>query len=149
MSTPDNASVLSSVLQANWQLNSPASSQISWATTRVDSATFLNAKQIYAIGVYNPSSPTIITPLSREVWQELERLHIDILVKVTQGLTVATATQTREAIKNEVYRIFHLQELKISGIQDVYPERELNKVEGQDLVRITVQVACLNFHIQT
>ena len=149
MSTNDEASGISSLLQAQWSLGSPTAAQILWAITRFDSATFLASSQSYAIGIYNPASPTTVIPMCREAWQEIERVHVDILVKVTSNSTPAAATVTREAIKLEVYRILHLYQLQITGILDAYVERELNKTEGQDLVRITLQVACVNFHVQT
>ena len=149
MSTNDEASAISALLQAQWSLSNPTAAQIAWMITRVDSATFLSASQSCAIGIYNPASPTTVIPMCREAWQEIERVHVDILVKVASTSTPAAATVTREALKLEVYRILHLFQLRITGIQDVYIERELNKTEGQDLVRITLQVACLNFHVQT
>jgi hypothetical protein len=145
VSTPDNASVLSSALQANWQLSSPAAKDILWASTRVDAATFLGSCKNYAVCCYNPASPTQVTPLSREVWQQVERVIIDVYVKVTAS--PADATVVRESMKQAVYAILHVQELKIQGIVDVYVERETGKNEGPDLVRITLQVACVNFHV--
>ena len=147
MSTPDNASVLSSALQANWPLSSPAVSAILWSTTRVDSALFLQSGQNYAIGCYNPSSPTQVTPLSREAWQEVEHVLIDVYVKVASSSTPAAAAVVRESIKQAIYTVLHTQELQIPGIVDVYVERETGKNEGPDLVRITLQVACVNFHV--
>jgi hypothetical protein len=145
VSTPDNASVLSSALQANWQLSSPKVSDILWSTTRVDAATFLNSGKKYGVCCYNPPSPTQVTPLSREAWQQVERVLIDLCVKVTTS--PADATVIRESMKQELYRIVHTQELKIPGILDVYVDRETGKNEGPDLVRITLQVACVNFHV--
>ena len=148
MSASDIASTISTLLQAQWSLGSPSAQQIQWTTTRVDSATLLQQTSFsYTIATYNPSSPTAVDVLSRECWQETERIHVDVFVKVSG--TPATATQTREAMKNEVYRILHLNQLTISGVEEAYIERELNKVEGLDLIRITLQVACVNFHIQT
>jgi len=149
MSSSDIPSIISALLQAQWSLSSPSASQILWAATRVDSALFLAGSQAYAIGAYNPASPTAVDVLSRELWQETERVHVDVYVKVASPATPATATLTREAIKNEVYRILHLNQLTITGIKEAFIERELNKVEGTDLVRITLQIACVNFHIQT
>jgi hypothetical protein len=145
MSTPDNASVLSSALQANWQLSSPKTSDILWSITRVDTATFLSSSKSYAIGCYNPPSPTQVTPLSREVWQQVERVLIDVYVKVVTS--PADATVVRESMKQAVYATLHVQELKIQGIVDVYVERETGKNEGPDIVRVTLQVACVNFHV--
>lgn len=145
MSTPDNASVLLSALQANWQLSSPAAKDILWASTRVDAATFLSSGKNYAVCCYNPASPTHVTPLSREVWQEVERVIIDVFVKVMTS--AADATVLRESVKVAIYMILHTQELKIQGIVDVYVERETGKNEGPDLVRVTLQVACVNFHV--
>lgn len=147
MSTPDNVSVLSSLLQANWPLSNPAASSILWSITRVDSALFLQSSQNYAVGCYNPPSPTQVNTLSREVWQQIERVMIDILVKVAAPNTPAAATVTRENIKQAIYTVLHTKELKTSGIVDVYVERETGKNEGPDLVRVTLQVACVNFHL--
>jgi hypothetical protein len=69
---------------------------------------------------------------------------VDVYTKVTS--TPGAAADTREAVKEEIYRIIHLEEFE-SGLADVYVERELNKVEGPDLVRVTLQIACVSFHI--
>jgi hypothetical protein len=145
MSTPDDASVLSSALQANWQLSSPGVKDILWATTRVDAATFLQGGKNYAVCCYNPPSPTQVTQLSREAWEQVERVLVDIYVKVASSPTDATVV--RESMKRAVYTILHSQELRISGIVDVFVERETCKNEGPDLVRVTLQVACVNFHV--
>jgi hypothetical protein len=86
-----------------------------------------------------------VTPLSREAWQQVERVLVDVYVKVTTS--PADATVVRENMKQAVYTILHTQELKIPGIVDVYVERETGKNEGPDLVRVTLQVACLTFHV--
>jgi hypothetical protein len=141
----DNAAVLCSALQANWQLVNPAASDILWESTRVDSATFLQGGKNYAVCCYNPASPTSVAVLSREAWQQIERVMVDVYVKVAS--TPGAAADTREAMKLEIYRIIHFKEFKI-GPADAYVERESNKVEGPDLVRITLQVACVVFHVQ-
>ena len=145
MVTQDNAAIISGVLHDNWTLTGPAVGDILWATTRVDAATFLSSGKNYAVGCYNPASPTQVAPLSREVWQQVERVMVDVYVKVVT--TQAVAAGTREDMKAEIYRILHNQELKISGIKDAYVERESSKVEGPDLARLTLQVACVNFHV--
>jgi len=145
VSTPDNVSVLSSALQVNWPLSSPKASDILWSTTRVDAATFLNSGKNYGVCCYNPPSPTQVTPLSREAWQQVERVLVDVYVKV--ATSAADATVVRENMKQTIYAILHVQELKIQGIIDVYVERETGKNEGPDLVRVTLQVACVNFHV--
>jgi hypothetical protein len=146
MVTQDNAAIISGVLHDNWTLTSPATTDILWATTRVDAAAFLSSGKNYAVGCYNPASPTQVAPLSREVWQQVERVMVDVYVKVVT--TQAVAAGTREDMKAEIYRVLHSQELKISGVKDAYVERESSKVEGPDLARLTLQVACVNFHVQ-
>lgn len=148
MSVHDNAVILSSALQQNWtrDVTVPAVGDILWASTRVDSATFLQSGKSYAVCSYNPASPTTVNVLSREAWQRVERIMVDVYVKV--ATTPGAAADLRETLKQEIYRILHLKELKI-GPADVYVERESNKLEGPDLVRITLQTACVDFHIQT
>jgi hypothetical protein len=145
VSTPDNASVLSSLLKTNWGLSSPGVSDILWVTTRVDAATLLSSGKNYAVCCYNPPSPTQVTVLSREAWQQLERVLIDVYVKVLT--TPADATVIRENMKLQIYTILHTQEPTVSGIRDVFVERETGKNEGADLVRVTLQAACVNFHV--
>ena len=139
--------MISSALQANWQLPSPAAADILWQTTRVDAATFLAGGKKHAVSCYNPTSPTQVVPLSREVWQQIERVMVDVYVKVTT--TPAGAADVRESMRLQIYLILHSQEFKVSGIKDLYIERESSKVEGPDLVRLTLQVACVSFHVQT
>jgi hypothetical protein len=86
-----------------------------------------------------------VAVLSREAWQQVERVMVDVYVKV--ATTLGATKDTREILKQEIYRIVHLKEFKI-GPADVFVERESNKVEGPDLVRVTLQVACVAFHIQ-
>lgn len=145
MATQDNAAIISGVLHDNWSLASPAVGDILWATTRVNAALFLSSGKNYAVSCYNPASPTQVAPLSREVWQQIERVMVDVYVKV--ATTEADATAARENVKVEIYRILHAQELKISSVKDAYVERESNKIEGPDLVRLTLQVACVSFHV--
>jgi hypothetical protein len=117
-----------------------------WQTTRVDAATFLAGGKNYAVSCYNPTSPTQVAPLCREAWQQVERVMVDVYVKAVT--TPSAACDVRESMKAEVYRILHASEFKVSGIQDLYVERESSKVEGPDLVRLTIQAACVSFHIQ-
>jgi hypothetical protein len=53
----------------------------------------------------------------------------------------------RENMRLQIYMILHSQELKVPGILDVFVERETGKNEGPDLVRATIQVACVDFHV--
>lgn len=86
-----------------------------------------------------------MTQLSREVWQQVERVLIDVYVKASTS--PADAATVRESMKQAIYTVLHTQELNIQGIVDVYIERETSKNEGPDLVRVTLQVACVNFHV--
>jgi len=146
MVTQDNAAIISGVLHDNWTLTGPAVGDVLWATSRVDAAAFLSSGKNYAVGCYNPTSPTQVAPLSREVWQQIERVMVDVYVKVTT--TPAGAADIRESMRLQIYLILHSQEFKVSGIKDLYIERESSKVEGPDLVRLTLQVACVSFHVQ-
>ena len=141
----ENNVLVSQVLQANWTLASPLASEILWETTRVDTVSFLASTENQGVSCYNPTGALQNDPLSREAWLEHERIIVDVLVKVTT--TPAAAADVRKLIRDEVYRILHTKELGISGIVDVYVEREITKVEGSDLVRLTLQVACVNFHV--
>lgn len=147
MSTLDNASVLCFALQAGWQLSSPSVSDILWKATRVDAATFLASDKNYAVCCYNPASPTQVVPLSREAWQQIEHVLVDVYVKVPSTSNPASAAATRESMRLQVYMMIHSQEFRIAGVKDAYVERETAKVEGPDLVRVTLQVACVSFHI--
>jgi len=139
-----NAAKIKTVLHDNWSLQSPSVDDILWADTRVDAATFLASVKNYAVCCYNPMSPTSVEPLSREVWQITERVMVDIYVKVVT--TIGAAVDVRENMKAEVYRILHQKQLDVSGIQLVNVERETNKLEASDLVRLTLQVTCVTFH---
>jgi hypothetical protein len=141
----ENNVLISQVLQVNWTLASPAASDILWETTRVDTVSFLASSKKQGVSCYNPTGALQNDPLSREAWLEHERIIVDVLVKVST--TPQAAADVRKLIRDEVYRILHTKELGISGIADVYVEREITKVEGSDLVRLTLQVACVNFHV--
>ena len=145
----DAVGTISNILQSQWSLSSPSASQVQWSTTRVDSALFLQSSEQYAIGCYNPPSPTTVEPITEGAWRVTERVMIDIIIKVPPGNTAAQMLQTRENMRLEVYRIIHHNETSISGIGDAYVERETNKSEGPDLLRITLQVACITFNYQT
>jgi hypothetical protein len=144
----DNAQFVSAMLQAKWALASPIVSDIYWATTRFQTMDFQKLPNSYAIACYNPGSPVASDALAREVWQFVEDVVIDIIVKVGTG-TPQQATDTRENMRNEVYRIIHANEFAFSGCVDVYPMREHTKVESPDLARLAIQVKCKSFHIQT
>lgn len=147
MSTQDNVALISATLETNWSLASPAKTDILWSTTRVDSAVFLSSGKSYAIGCYNPTSPTQVLPLASDLWEQIERVIVDIYVKVTT--TELAAVGTREDIRNEVYRILNSRTITVSGLLDWRVERESIKVESADLVRLALQVACVTFNLST
>jgi hypothetical protein len=144
----DTAQVISAMLQAKWSLSSPTVSNIYWATTRFQTMDFQKLSAGTAVACYNPGGPVASDALAREVWQFIEDVVIDIIVKVGSG-TVQAALDSRENIRNEVYRILHLYEFAFSGCSDVYPMREHTKVESPDLSRLAIQVKCKSFKVQT
>jgi hypothetical protein len=143
----DTAQVISTMLQAKWSLSSPTSAQIYWPTTRFQTMDFQKLVNAYAIACYNPGGPVASEALAREVWQFVEDVVIDIIVKVSAGTSLAV--NARESMRNEVYRIIHLYEFAFSGCSDVYPMREHTKVESPDLARLAIQVKCKSFNVQT
>jgi len=138
-------SALSQALQSNWSLSSPAKTDIDWAVTRVDAATFLNQTKNYAVCCYNPSAPKNVEVLSREVYRNTEHVIVDVFIKVSAG--TAAAASVRDSVVTELYRIVHSQEFKIGTLKDVYVERESVKAEAADLVRGALQIACVDFHV--
>jgi hypothetical protein len=144
----DTAQVVSTMLQAKWSLSSPTAGQIYWATTRFQTMDFQKLANSYAIACYNPGGPVASDALAREVWQFVEDVVIDIIVKVGAG-TVQQALDTRENMRTEVYRILHLYEFAFFGCADVYPMREHTKAESPDLARLAIQVKCKSFNVQT
>jgi hypothetical protein len=145
--TQDNVERVSGVLQTNWSLASPAESDILWSTNRVDAATFLSSGKSYAVGCYNPASPTQVDSIANDVWKQTEHVMVDVYVKV--ATTQDAAVGTREDLRNEIYRILNSKTIPINGLLDWYVDRETTKVEGPDLVRLTLQVACVTFNLST
>lgn len=143
----DTAQVISAMLQAKWSLGSPSVSDIYWSTTRFQAMDFEKVANSYAIACYNPGSPVASDALAREVWQLIEDVVIDIIVKVSAG--TALAIDTRESIRQQVYSIIHANEFAFSGCADVYPMREHTKVESPDLVRLAIQIKCKSFNVKT
>jgi hypothetical protein len=143
----DTAQVISAMLQAKWSLSSPSVSDIYWATTRFQAMDFEKVTNPYTISCYNPGSPVASDALAREVWQMVEDVVVDIIVKVSAG--TALAINARESIKQEVYRIIHINEFAFSGCADVYPMREHTKVESPELVRLAIQIKCKSFSVTT
>jgi hypothetical protein len=140
--------LISQLLQANWPATAegllPAKSSITWAFTRFEA--MQDVPSGYVISCYNPGGPVTGDALSREVWQFLEDVVVDILVPVS-GAT-ANVLQIREAIRQELYDILHLNQFSVPGFGgDVYPLREKEKVESPQLMRISVIVRCRSFHI--
>jgi hypothetical protein len=72
---------------------------------------------------------------------------VDVYVKV--ATTQDAAAGTREDMRNEIYRILNSKTIPINGLLDWYVDRETTKVEGPDLVRLTLQVACVTFNLST
>ncbi|MGA3192471.1 MAG: hypothetical protein ABSD73_08170 [Candidatus Bathyarchaeia archaeon] len=144
----DTAQVVSAMLQAKWGLSSPTSGQIYWATTRFQTMDFQKLANSYAIACYNPGGPVASDALAREVWQFVEDVVIDIIVKVGSG-TVQQALDARENMRQQVYSIIHANEFAFSGCADVYPMREHTKVESPDLARLAIVVKCRSFNVQS
>lgn len=144
----DTAQVISTMLQAKWNLSSPTVAQIFWATTRFQTMDFEKMTNSYAIACYNPGSPVASDALAREVWQMVEDVVVDIIVKVGSG-PVLQALDARENMKQQVYSIIHANEFKLSGCVDVYPMREHTKVESPDLVRLAIVIKCKSFSVQS
>jgi hypothetical protein len=140
---PDIAQQISSLLQAKWTLPSPGVADITWASTRFEAAQDVPGN--FVVSCYNPGGPVSADPLSREVWQLLEDVIIDILVKVSAG--TALAIESRESMRQQVYEILHLNQFGVSGCNDVYPVRETTKVESPQLVRVAIMVRCRSFNI--
>jgi hypothetical protein len=147
MSTQDNVAKISGALQANWSLAIPAKTAILWSTTRVDAATFLSSGLRYAVGCYDPASPTQVDNIACDVWKQTEHVMVDVYVKVATAQDAAVGS--REDIRNEIYRILNSKTIPIDGLLDWYVDRETTKVEGPDLVRLTLQVACVTFNLST
>lgn len=149
----DTAQVISAMLQAKWTLLSPTAAQIYWATTRFDAMSFEEVPNAYAIACYNPGNPITSGALTREVWQMLEDVVIDIIVRLSgmssAGSAIQEAIDAREAMKQQVYTIIHQNESAFSGCLDVYPVKEHTKVESPELVRLAIQVRCKSFSIQS
>jgi hypothetical protein len=141
-----NTVIISQVLQQNWTLTAPAVIDILWPTTRVETLAFPANGKNCIVSCYNPTGAQQNEPLTREAWKQSERITIDIIVKVTN--TLSAATEIRENIRNEIYRIIHNQELQISNITDTYIDRETTRIESQELVRSTLQIICNSFHLK-
>jgi hypothetical protein len=148
--------IISELLQSNWSLTPPYGvclpvlTDITWATTRFDAAQDIPTD--YAISCYNPAGPVVAEPLSREVWQFLEDVVIDILAKVvTQGSAgTAFAMGLRENLRAQVYNILEANKFNLgSGYTDVWPVREKEKVESPQLVRLTIMVRARSFNVKT
>ncbi|MGB8780551.1 MAG: hypothetical protein WCD81_07880 [Candidatus Bathyarchaeia archaeon] len=149
----DTAQVVSAMLQAKWGLSSPKASDIFWATTRFTAMQFGQVTNSYAIACYNPGNPVASDPLSREVWQMLEDVIIDIVVKTagmsSAGSAIQEAIDARESMRQQVYSIIHQNEFAFSECADVYPLREQTKAESPELVRLAIQVKCKSFSVQS
>lgn len=143
----DTAQIVSAMLQAKWSLPSLRVTDIYWATTRFQAMDFEKVPNFFAIACYNPGSPVASDALAREVWQMLEDVVIDIIVKVSAGTSLAI--DARESIRQQVYIIIHANEFAFSGCTDVYPMREHTKVESPELVRLAIQIKCKSFSLTT
>ena len=112
MST-NQATVVSELLQDNWNLANPlATTNILWPTTRMDAIGVTQGKGSLQIAVYNASPSKQVDSLSRECYLITEKLVIDIIVVNASQSTadLATAESTLEALRAEVTRIIHLQD---------------------------------------
>ena len=147
MSTQTVAAVISQLLQNNWSLSSPAVSDILWTDTKVDTMQMAQWTKNYAISIYSPQNPVSTKPLCRELWEITENVHVDIYVKITS--TPEAAGTIREAIRLECYRISHTKEFQVSGQKTVDIVREPFKVEGPEVVRLTLQIQAVSWDIRT
>lgn len=148
MSTPSNVvSTLSQLLQANWSLSSPVAGDILWTDNKPDTMQLPQWTKNYLIGVYNPSNPVSTKVLARELWEITENVYVDIYIKVTS--TVDAATAIRESIREECYRIMHLNQLNVPGQKTADIVREVHKIESPEIVRLCLLIAAISWDIRT
>ena len=147
MSTPSNVvSVISQLLQANWSLGSPAKGDILWTDNKPDTMQLPQWTKNYLIAVYNPSNPVTSKVLARELWEITENVHVDIYIKVMG--TVDAATVTREIMREECYRIMHVNQLSVPGQKTADITREVHKIESPEIVRLCLLVAAVSWDIR-
>lgn len=132
-------------LQQYWSLQSPATAQIYWTDTKIETMDWAKVSQDYVVACYTVPGAGSVTPLSKEVWQKDERVCVDILVKVTS--TVDAAIAVRESMKGEVYRILHTRQFTIPNVAACNAYREDNKVESSDVARVSIEASCLVWDI--
>lgn len=141
------AAAVSQLLQTNWSLTTPAKGDILWTDTKPDLMQMPQWTKNVAIGVYNPQNPVSTRPQCRELWEITENVYVDIYVKVIT--TVDAAASTREAIRQEVYRISHTQEFQVPGQKNIDITREPHKIESPEMVRLCLQIAAVSWDVRT
>jgi hypothetical protein len=147
MSTPSNViSTISQVLQVCWSLSSPAKGDILWTDNKPDTMQLPQWTKNYVIAVYNPSNPVSTKMLTHELWEITENVHVDIYTRVTS--TVDAAAAVRETIREECYRILHVNSLNVQGLKTVDIIREPHKIESPELVRLCILVAAVSWDIR-
>jgi hypothetical protein len=140
------ASIISKLLQAQWSLSSPAATDIIWTDTKPDTMQLAQWTKNVEISVYNPANPNTTRMLTRELWEMTENVYVDIYVRVTGTVDVAAAT--REAIRQECYRIVHVNQTSIQGQKTVDIIREPHKLESPEIARLCLQLACVSWDIR-
>jgi hypothetical protein len=122
-------------------LESPAKEDIYWAKSRFEAVDFAKVGKNYVVACY--AGATSVRSAFIGAMQIDENVNIDILAKVTTS--VENAVSIREAIRGEIYRIVKENEVSTPGYAWIRVNREFNKVESPDLVRLTIQVMLTRF----
>jgi hypothetical protein len=133
------------LLQSNWT-GSPSVNEITWVSSKFETAQDVPPNAQLVIACYNPAGPVQSEQLSKEVYQFLEDVVIDIYVQNSAG--TATTMTYRETMKNQVYSILHSNQFNIPNFTgDVFPIREREKVESPQLWRLSIIVRCRSFQM--
>lgn len=128
---------ISNLLYENWSLENPSRDSVHWARSRVEAVDFAKLGKNHVIACYELSSTS--RSLTFELWQVEETIAVDVL---------SAKAETRNSMRDEVYRIIHANEHFVEGYVWVRISRESNTMEMPGLARTTIHVVCISWRIK-
>jgi hypothetical protein len=152
--TDSLSKTLNALLQAQWNQTATglAVTDVYWSNIKYEALDQLSViTENVIISVYNPSAPTVSTPMSREMVKVDERVIVDILIKPssTADADVQAAMATRENIIRWLQATIQTNQFKVSGYEVMQADKELVKAESPPLIRSAWLILGTNWLINT
>lgn len=147
--TADNAELLSTALQANWNVSGlGSSSDVTWKHTRYEAVADLqsfNTKIV--LSTYNPADAVQTKMLTRECLQVTETVTVDVILQLRMYSDMDSLLSDRESISDWLLQTITMLQFQFTGSANVFPLGIPVKVEYPDGARLTMRTQFLTLKV--